>query len=170
VRLLAALILASTACIPEAGVAPCTTDGECLVGFECVEQFCLECEPGTCGAIVMGSIGAEGGRLCGPDEACVEILPGALSSSISIGLRRSRRAAPPLDVRSVVYEVLPFNARLAVPARISIPISPSTRLEDIRVYVSDGITAGFAPLPGSATPVYANGSSDRFGVFVAVRN
>jgi hypothetical protein len=157
------------ACVSEAGPAPCTDDGRCLVGFECYQDYCLDCPPGACGGLVTKSIPVTGGTLCGPDEACVEVPPGALTASVTIGIRRSRRASPAIDVRSLVYDIEPVDLRFAVPATVRIPISPSLRLEDMRVYVAPGNTQNFGPLPGTPTQTYAIGATDRLGSFVGAR-
>lgn len=167
--LVAASMLAGVACVPAEGTAPCTDDGRCLVGYECFEGLCLECPPGSCGGLVTKVFTAEGGILCGPDEACIDVPPGALTSSTSIGIRRSRRASPALDVRSLVYEIGPVDLRFSVPATVRIPISPSERLQDMRVYVAPGTTEAYGPLPGSPTQTYAIGATDRLGTFVGAR-
>lgn len=161
--------LLTQGCISEAGVAPCTEDGRCLVGYECIEEVCVECPPGTCGGLVMRNFSEAGGTLCGPDEACIEIPPGALTSSVTIGIRRSRRESPLLDVRSLVYEIGPVNLRFNVPATVRIPISPSERLEDVRAFLAPGTTTVYAPLPGTPTQTYAVGATDRLGSFVGAR-
>jgi hypothetical protein len=157
------------ACVGEAGPAPCTEDERCLVGYECYLGTCAKCDQGSCGGLVMKAIPVTGGRLCGPDEACIEIPPGALTASVTIGIRRSRQVVPDLDVRSLVYDIEPVDLRFAIPATVQIPISPSNRLDDMRVFVAPGTSTNFGPLPGTPTPTYAIGAAERLGTFVGAR-
>lgn len=163
--------LCAVACVSDPGVAPCTEDGRCLVGYECYQELCLECQPGACGGLVTKSFDLRGGILCmpAPDEACIDVPPGAITSSVTIGIRRSRRDPPALDVRSLVYEIGPVDLRFSVPATVRIPISPSDRLEDMRVYVAPGTSDSYGQLPGSPTQTYAIGATDRLGNFVGAR-
>jgi len=163
------LAAALGACVPEAGVAPCTVDGECLDGHECYESVCLPCETPGCNAMASREMGPAGGRVCSPDGACVQIFPQALSTTITVVVKRSTNPDPEIDRRSLAFDVLPLTTRLAIPARITVPISPSLRLADVHLYVASGYLKNYVALPGTATATLAVGTSDHFGVFVAGR-
>ncbi len=156
-------------CVSEAGSAPCTSDGRCLVGYECYQDVCVECPPGACGGLVTKSFDIGGGILCGPDEACIDVPPGALTSSVTIGIRRSRRTTPGLDARSLVYEIGPVDLKFKVSATVRIPISPSERLVDMKVFLAPGTSETYGAVPGSATETYAIGVADQLGTFVGAR-
>lgn len=140
-----------------------------MVGYECVENICIACvAPDGCGGLRTAILTTSGGSLCGPDEACVDIPASSLTVTSTVFVRRSI-AAPPgnLDVRSGLYDIGPADTRLRVAATVRIPISPSKRLQDISVYRVDG--QSYVPLEGMADAVYARGTTDKLGTFVAVR-
>lgn len=169
-RLALVLLLAPlAACVGDPAPPICTAEGECLVGYECVTGLCLECEPPNgCGGLRSKGFGAEGGTLCGPDEACIVIPASSLTVTSTVFVRRSTKAPPGnLDVRSGIYDFGPANTRLRVAAEVRIPISPSMRLSDIFICRAEG--QGYVPLKGTTDAVYARGTTDKLGTFVAVR-
>ena len=92
----------------------------------------------------------------------------SLTVTSIVFVRRSTKAPPGyLDVRSGIYDLGPANTRLRVAAEVRILISPSMRLSDIFICRAEG--QGYVPLKGTTDAVYARGTTDKPGTFVAVR-
>lgn len=158
------------ACVPgPAALQPCTEDERCLLNYECVEGYCVECPlPDGCGGLRIGSVSFLETRICGPDQACLRVAEGTVNSSVSIGIRRSQRRPPLGDVRSLPFDYLmDGETRFRVAVTVELPISPSSRYEDIKVYRLEGERV--VELVGDATPAYARGNTLSLGTFIAIR-
>jgi hypothetical protein len=160
----------AAACVPDQAVLqPCTEDERCLLNYECVEGYCVECPlPDGCGGLRIGSVSFLETRICGPDQACLRVPEGTVNSSVSIGIRRSQRRPPLGDVRSLPFEYLmDGETRFRVAVTVELPISPSSRYQDIKVYRLEGDRV--VELVGDATPAYARGNTLTLGTFIAIR-
>lgn len=152
------------------GEGPCSTEGLCLLGFECVQGFCLRCEAGGCGGLIKETIGAEGGTVVGPDQATLTVPPAALGAAIEIYIRRSNIIVPgDLEGRSLAYEIGPTDTMLGQAISVRIPISPSDPITDIDVYRSSAPGAAWTQLESTPNPAYVDATSRDLGFFVAAR-
>ena len=115
------------ACIPDAAPGPCSVDGTCLVGFQCVSGRCEACPSGRCGPERSGTLGAEGGRLCGPDDACLDLAADAIVGEERIHVRRPE---PQPTVAGEVFVTRVYELRsetrgypaLLVPSTLHLPL------------------------------------------------
>lgn len=175
--LLAAAVCSAAAagCVGELSAeAPCSAQRECLIGFECVESFCIACPDGACGGLVNEVIGPDQSTLCGPDQACISVPDGALAGPTELYIRRSGASVPAnLEARSLVYELGPASVVLQRPAAIRIPISPSNPVDDIFIYRASVIDGTWTRIEASVPAIdgqYIDAETADLGFFVAARS
>jgi hypothetical protein len=180
----AALLFAivSSSCVGELeDEGPCTPDGECLVGYECISNFCFRCENGGCGGLVHEPVDAEAREVCGPDEVCVSFPEGAIAEQTEIYIRRSPVEVPAeqnLERRSLVYEIGPASLRLRAPATVKVRISPSYPIDTVSLYRAAVAGGVWSPIETDPGPEISRGCTDDcsllgttgdLGFFVAAR-
>lgn len=172
--LLGTFFFASCA-LSEPGLAPCTRDGRCLRGFECVAEQCVPCARDRCEESVVSLIGPGGGIACGPPEPlghiCLRIPNGAVSMPIAVEVTRTREHAMLLGIESLspVYRVTP-SLHLLDNAVITMPLSRSTgQLEDVEIFRAADPATGWTPLFGRAEYLSVTATTTALGFFTAAR-
>jgi len=135
-RALVALGVSLAGCVKDAGPAPCTTDGRCLDGYQCVSGFCEQCPGGSCEVISKKVVGPGGGPFCGVDGVCIDVPPGALASPTELTIRRPEPqpswATPQLV--SKIYELGPATVQFLSPATVRIPVTGAPMLDHVAVF------------------------------------
>lgn len=169
--LTAGVLAAASGCVGElTEEGPCTSEGQCRLGFECVESLCLRCAEGGCGGLIQEVIGPDQATLCGPDGACLSVPSGGLTEPTEIYIRRSRAPVPAeLDARSLVYEIGPASVNLRQFSTVRIPISPSDPVDDVIVYRATNASSAFSPLDSVPTEEFVDALTGDLGFFVAAR-
>lgn len=173
---LSLLPLISPACISEAPRAePCTSDGRCLSGFECVDNACLPCAGGVCEERVVTALGTGGGIACGPIEllgrVCVRIPGSALAGPITVSITRTKEIATIAGEPSLtpIYRVEP-RFRLFDAAMIAMPLSTRPeQLRDVVILRTDDPQQGWTPLWGRPEYISMTATTTVLGDFVAAR-
>ena len=150
--------------------APCSFSGNCLPGFRCLENFCAPCVDDECDDLL--GIGAEGAKLCGVDDVCVDVPPGAVTMPVDIRLRRASAtvALPDLHQLSRVYRLSPPGTTFALPLLIEIPISSTVAPSKIGVYTAKALTGPWSRVDGASSQVSAYGDLTELSMVVAAHD
>jgi len=167
-----AFAFALSGCPEERPDPRCGSDGTCLPGFQCVNDFCVPCEGDECDNTVVEGIGEAGGTVClEPDGVCIDVPPGALSSPVDITIRRARAGVGADDLILVAraYVIGPAGTRFSSDATIRIPIDPSEPFEEIDVYRSEAIGEPWERLDGQSSAMEVQGLTEHLSLFTAAK-
>lgn len=164
----AVTIFASAAMLygcPEDPEAKCGNDGECLPGFICEQNVCIE---GNRGEITVG-ICPEGGTVAAAGVS-LEVPANAVAECVRITLRQASGGLNAAEVHelSSFWVFTPEGTTFSVPATVRIETDTSDLRpgEMITVWQSQSPTGPWASLDGTATASVAVGKTTTLGLFV----
>lgn len=172
-RALLLLALLASACVGELDdEGPCTDRGECRIGYQCVQGFCLQCEPGGCGLLVFATIPSnDDATLCNEVDACASFQRGSLSEPTEVFIRVAElQIESRYDRRSGIFEIGPSSLQLLEPITVRIPISPSTPFTNIAVFYARSEDFAFQRLESTPTETHVDARTDGLGFFFAARD
>ncbi|MFO1268088.1 MAG: Calx-beta domain-containing protein, partial [Rubrivivax sp.] len=102
-------------------------------------------------------VGPAGGTVAGPDGAQVVVPAGALSTAVTIEVRKAAAGAPALPSGTTAlgptYEFLPHGLAFALPVTIKVPFDPALLPgagATPTLYKTDAALAGYQALPAAA--------------------
>jgi gluconolactonase len=162
---------AAAGCIPTSTPQlPCSADGQCLPGYDCVDKVCVACNANDCELSEVTLVGVGGGIACGPDEVCVRIPRNALSSPIDVKITRRRVQVeiPGQTVLSKVYEITPSGVQFFQPIQVSMSISRFTvDLERVAIFRTDVVDGVWESLPSEPDIGTVTATTTQLGFFAA---
>jgi hypothetical protein len=103
-------------------------------------EIAFRIEPAALGS-ARATVGADGGRVCAANGACLDIPPGSLGASISVAIEQTT-LAPPAGALTPVYRLTPEGTVFDRSVRLSLPVPAGTT--DASIYWTPlGSTASF---------------------------
>ncbi len=116
---------AGAACVSEAPGEPCTADGRCLYGYQCVSGMCEACALDQCETSQITLLSSGGGLACDREGTCVRFPPGSLLGITEVEVARTNSpneaiGATPL---SKVYAIRPASLLPLVPVEVTFRVS-----------------------------------------------
>lgn len=132
IPILLALAFAGSACVSEVTGEPCTSDGRCLYGYQCVAGLCESCPLEECETSQITLLSTGGGLACDREGTCVRFPAGALGGLTEIEVARTANpndtiGAPPL---SKVYAVRPTSILPLEPVEVIFRVSRQVDARD----------------------------------------
>lgn len=168
----AAAFVALASCVSESPGEPCTADGRCLYGYQCVSGLCQACALDECETSQITLLSSGGGLACDREGTCVRFPPGALLGITEIEVARTNNpneaiGAPPL---SKVYAVRPASLLPSVPVEVTFRVSRQVDArEQVTIQRAVDPRGPWESLPTQRDSTQASAYSQTLGFFALGR-
>ena len=148
--------------------APCDDQSQCLPGFVCIDNICVE---GVAPPPTNMGVCPEGASLEGPDGVKLNVPPQAVGACVDITITVASRTTTIDGVTLLTpsYLFSPVDQQFAVSARVEIPVDVGAIPAGERptLYRSDLLGGDWIVVTGTPTASLAIGVTNRLGVFAA---